>query len=54
LGHQTPDQHLSNTVTELKKFNAKRKLKGAIKAVQALNRMKGVANSLLTASKTKK
>jgi serine/threonine protein kinase len=54
LGHSTPEKHLSNTLTELKKFNAKRKLKGAIKAVQALNRMKGVANSLIAASKAKK
>jgi len=54
LGHSTPDNHLSNTLTELKKFNAKRKLKGAIKAVQALNRLKGATSSLLNSVKTKK
>jgi calcium/calmodulin-dependent protein kinase I len=34
------EAHLGTTITELKKFNAKRKLKGAFLAVKAMNKMK--------------
>jgi len=34
------EAHLGTTISELKKFNAKRKLKGAFLAVKAMNKMK--------------
>ncbi|KAL6044895.1 Calcium/calmodulin-dependent protein kinase type IV [Balamuthia mandrillaris] len=38
-GAECPDANLDDTITELKKFNAKRKWKGAILATMAMNRL---------------
>jgi len=38
-GAEVPDKPLANTVAEMKKFNAKRKWKGAILATMAVNRL---------------
>jgi len=38
-GADVPDKPLDNTISEMKKFNAKRKWKGAILATVALNRL---------------
>jgi serine/threonine protein kinase len=45
--HLLPAQHLGETVVELKKFQAARKLKAGITAVTAVNRMKKIMGSLV-------
>jgi len=42
----TPDDHLHSTISELKKFNAKRKWKHAILATMAINKLASVTSKL--------
>jgi len=45
------ETHLTTTVDQMKRFNARRKLKGAILAVKALSKLTGLKNRLLAAAK---
>jgi serine/threonine protein kinase len=42
----TPDEHLQGTLSELKKFNAKRKWKHAILATMAINKLTSITTKL--------
>lgn len=41
IADENRDVNMESAITELKKFNARRKFKGAVKAIQALNKMSG-------------